>query len=124
MQRYHLESLARTYNRVAAARANTGSILRLVRRLGDADLHRQRFAATPIMRTTQRGCAEIIESRRDPHMRIGAANAVRRVESNPAKLRHARLCPGITSLLLGNAVIAKNNRRYIARECEDCAPPL
>jgi len=94
---------------------NAGSILRLVRRLGDADLHRQRFAATSIMRTTQRGCAEIIESRRDPHMRIGAANAIRRVESNPAKLRHARLRPGMTSLLLGNAVTAKKIAADISR---------
>src|SRR5208337_3483696 len=82
------------YSRVATAWANTDSILRLLCRLGDADFHRQHFAPAPMSRTAQRGCPEIVQSDRDPHMSIGAADAIRCVESNPAKLRHARFRPG------------------------------
>src|SRR5215470_19150035 len=74
--------------------------LRLVDPHGDVE----RFRAAAVAGAANRRGAEIVEADRDPHVGVGCADAVRRVEGDPAELRHVRLGPGMAGALLHDAV--------------------
>src|SRR2546423_9463545 len=58
--------------------------LHLPRGLIDPHLDRHAFSATAAARAADRGCAKVVEPDRDPHMRVGRADAVGRIECDPA----------------------------------------
>ena len=100
------------------------SILRLLACLVDADGDRQRFAAAAVARAAHRRGAEIVEPDRDPHMGVGGANAVGRIEADPAEVRDIGLRPGVAGLLRGDAVGAVEMAADVARRnAERCARP-
>src|SRR6266581_2933177 len=72
-------------------------------------------------RTAQRSCPKIIQPDRYPHMRIGAADAIRRVERNPAELRHECLRPGMAGLLLVDAIAAAEITADVTRRNAEIA---
>src|SRR5262249_54235583 len=91
------------------------SILGLLRRLLDADLDRKRLADAAVTRPAQGRRAEVIEPDRDPHMGIGCAKSVGRIESDPAELGHEGFRPGMAGLLLAHAIVAAEIAADIAR---------
>src|SRR3954470_3926954 len=66
--------------------------------------HVKRLVASATPRPADWGGSEVIEADRDPHMGIGRADAVGRIEADPAEARHPRLGPGMRRLLLDDAV--------------------
>src|SRR5262249_13415583 len=91
------------------------SILGLLRRLLDADLDRKRLADAAVTRPAQGRRAEVIEPDGDPHMGVGCAKSVGRIESNPAELGHEGFRPGVAGLLLAHAIVAAEIAADIAR---------
>src|SRR2546425_428899 len=77
--------------------------------------------ATAMTRTAQRGCPEIVQPDGDPHLSIGTADAIRRVESNPAKFRHECLCPCMAGILLAHAVAATEIAADVTRRNAEIA---
>lgn len=73
-------------------------------RLVDAHGDSQRFAGTAKTRAAYGSGAEIIQTNRDPHMGVGDANTVGRVEADPAKVLDISFRPGVASVLCDNAV--------------------
>src|SRR5262245_2309936 len=100
---------------------NARSVLRLPRRLVDADLDRERLAGAAIARAAQGRRAEIVEAHRHPNVGVGGADAVRRIESHPAEGRHERLGPGVAGLLLVHAVLAVEIAAHVARRDGEAA---
>src|SRR5258708_6702494 len=68
--------------------------------LVDLDLNRQRLGAAAIAGAAHGGGAEIIEADGDAGMGVGGADAVRRIEPDPAKAGHERLRPGVAGRLI------------------------
>src|SRR5216684_3641022 len=73
----------------------------------DLDRDRQRFHAAAVAGAAHRRGAEIIEADGDAGMRVGGADGVRRIEPDPAEIRHERLRPGMAGLLIDHAVGAQ-----------------
>src|SRR5258708_11080018 len=73
----------------------------------DLDVNRQRFHAAAVAGAAHRGCAEIIQPDGDAGVRVGGADAVCRIEPDPAEIRHERLRPGVAGLLIDHAVGAQ-----------------
>ena len=72
----------------------------------------------PIAGAAHRRGAEIIESDGDPHMRIGGADAVGRVEADPAEVARHRLPPRRGRLpARSRRRCGRNGRRRSAPEC-------
>src|SRR5512133_3667483 len=86
--------------RAATARSVLALALALAR--GLVDMHRpgEPFAAAAVARAADRGGTEIVEADGDPHMGIGRADAVRRIEGHPAEVGDERFRPGMSRLLL------------------------
>src|SRR5215813_3662756 len=63
---------------------NASSVLSLLRRLLDAHPDRERLAGAAVTRPAQGRCAQVIEPDSDPHMGVGGAKSVGRIESDPA----------------------------------------
>ncbi len=95
--------------------------LRLVGGLTDPDADIERLAAAAMAAAANRRGAEIIQADRDANMRIGRAHAVRRVEGNPAEAGDESLRPGVTGLLLGDAVAAMKMPADITRRDGEAA---
>ena len=89
--------------------------LRLAARLVDPDLHGQRLAAAAVARAAHRRGAEIIEADRDPHIGVGRADAVGRIEADPAEVATIGFGPGVAGVLLDHAVGAVEVAADIAR---------
>src|ERR1700694_1370458 len=70
----------------------------------DLERYRQRPHAAAIAGAAHRGGAEIIEANGDAGMRVGGADAVGRIEPDPAEIRHERLGPGVAGLLIDHTV--------------------
>src|SRR3954452_904923 len=108
------------------------SALHLPRRLIDQYLHGHAFGPAAAARTTHRGSTQIIEADRHTHMRVGRADAVRRVERNPADARNVGLGPGMAGVLLHDAIgtmevpadIAGRNIQMTRRRDEDVGEVL
>src|SRR5262245_9139035 len=94
---------------------NASSVLSLLRRLLDAHPDRERLAGAAVTRPTQGRCAQVIEPDSDPHMGVGGAKSVGRIESDPAELRDEGFRPGVAGLLLVHAVVAAEIAADIAR---------
>src|SRR5215510_3970151 len=94
---------------------NASSVLSLLRRLLDAHPDRERLAGAAVTRPTQGRCAQVIEPDSDPHMGVGGAKSVGRIESDPAELRDEGFRPGVAGLLLVHAVVAAEIAAEIAR---------
>src|SRR5260370_14105964 len=73
----------------------------------DLDRDRQRYHAAAIAGAAHRRGAEIVEADGDAGVRVGGADAVCRIEPDPAEIRHERLRPGVTSLLIDHPVGAQ-----------------
>src|ERR1700674_1023819 len=73
----------------------------------DLDRDRQGFRAAAIAGAAHRGRAEIIQPNGDAGMRVSGADAVRRIEPDPAEIRHERLRPGVAGLLIDHPVGAQ-----------------
>src|SRR5262249_8299329 len=95
--------------------------LRLLRGLLDADLDREQFPAAAIARAAQRRGAEIVKPDRDAHMRVRGANAVGRVKSDPAELRHESIAQRMAGILLRDAVMLAQITAHVARRNADAA---
>src|SRR4029079_546571 len=80
------------------------STLHLPRRLVDADADRERLAGSAPLRPAHRRRAEIIETDGDPQMLVRRADAVSRVESDPAQIGNQRLRPGVAGVLFGHPI--------------------
>jgi len=72
-------------------------------------------------RAAQRRGAEVVKPDRDAHMRVRGANAVGRVESDPAELRDKRLAPGMAGILLGDAGVLAQISAHVAGRNADAA---
>src|SRR5262245_61311016 len=83
--------------------------------LVDAHSHRERFPAAAKARAAHRGGPKIVQPGRDPHMGVGGADAIGRIEANPAKVLDVGLRPGVSGLLWGDAVGAMKVATDIAR---------
>src|SRR5712692_11333660 len=105
----------------ADAGAATASALRLPERLVDADLDRHRLARPAIAGAAQGSRAQIIEADGAPHMGVGGAEAIRRVEADPAELGHEGLGPSVAGVLLDHAVAAMEIAPHIARRDAEAA---
>ena len=90
-------------------------------RLVDADTHGEGLVAAAIARAADRRCAEIIEPDRDPQMRVGRGDLVGGIERDPAEALDMRFGPGMTGILLDDAVVAKEIAADIARRDADAA---
>src|SRR5262245_55893031 len=86
--------------------AATPSILGLARGLLDPDLHGQRLVAAAVAGAAHRRRAQIVEADRDPHIGVGRAHAIGRIERDPAQIRHVGLGPGMARALIDHAVVA------------------
>src|SRR5712664_116194 len=73
----------------------------------DLDRYRQGFHAAAIAGAAHRRGTEIIEADGDAGMRVGGADAVCRIEPDPAEIRHERLRPGVAGLLIDHPVGAQ-----------------
>src|ERR1051326_4853941 len=90
----------RNYAVIPIRLAAPQSLLRLAASLGYGQGDAEQFAAAAIAAAADRCRAEVIEPDRDPHVRVGRRDAVRRVEAHPAELGHERLGPGVPGVLL------------------------
>src|SRR3954449_8874688 len=94
----------------ASARPPPPSALRLLlalaRDLLDTELHVEAFRAAALAAAADRGGAEIVEPDRYADMGVGRGDAVRRVEADPAELRHLGLGPGMAGALVDDPVCA------------------
>ena len=72
--------------------------------LVDLDRNRQRLGAAAVAGAAHGGGAEIIEPDGDAGVGIGGADAVRRIEPDPAEAGHERLRPGVAGRLIDHAV--------------------
>src|SRR2546423_15544647 len=70
------------------------------------DVHGELLATTAEADAAQRSGPEIVEAHGYPYMGIGTADAIRRVEPDPAELRDECLRPGMAGFLLGDPVLA------------------
>src|SRR6185295_4500980 len=91
------------------------SALYLPRRLVDMDRDGHALGAAAIASAAHRGGAKVIEPDRDPHVRLGCTDAVRRIERHPADARHMSLGPGVAGLLVDDAVGAAEIAADVAR---------
>src|SRR6202158_790760 len=73
----------------------------------DLDRDRQRFHAAAIAGAAHRRGAEIVEADGDTGVRVGGADAVCRIEPDPAEIRHECLRPGVAGLLIDHTVGAQ-----------------
>src|ERR1700687_3436432 len=73
----------------------------------DLDRDRQRFHAAAIAGAAHRRGAEIIEADGDAGVRVGGADAVCRIEPDPAEIGYERLHPGVAGLLIDHPVGAQ-----------------
>ena len=73
----------------------------------DLDRNRQRFHAAAIAGAAHRRCAEIVEPDGDAGMGVGGADAVGRIEADPAEIGHEGFRPGMAGLLVDHAVGAQ-----------------
>src|SRR3569833_164386 len=78
--------------------------LRLLARLVDVNRDFQRFAVAAVARAAHRRGAEIIQPGGDPHMRVGRADAVARIEADPAEVVDIAFRPGVAGVLRRDAV--------------------
>src|SRR5450631_1871442 len=69
--------------------------------------HRQRLHAAAVAGAAHWCGAEIVEADGDTGMRVRRADAVGRIEPDPAEIRDVRLCPGMAGLLVDHAVGAQ-----------------
>src|SRR3954453_4420343 len=76
-------------------------------RLLNLDRYGERFHSAAVSGATHRRRAEIVEADGDPSVRVGDADAVGRIEPNPAEFRHEGLPPGMAGLLIDDAVRAQ-----------------
>src|SRR5262249_60775017 len=74
------------------------SFLRLPGSLGNVEPHRDVFTTAPVMSAAHRSGAQIIEADGDARVLVGGANAVRRIEADPAEIWHMNFSPGVTCL--------------------------
>src|SRR6266478_913865 len=90
--------------------------------LVDLGRHRQGFGAAAIAGAAHWRRAEIIQPDGDAGMRVGGADAVCRIEADPAEIRHECFRPGVAGLLIDHAVGAQEmsgdeTRRHAAGAC-------
>src|SRR4029077_18409380 len=74
-------------------------ILRRLAPLVDTHSHRERFAAAAKTCAAYRSGAEIVQTDGNPHMGCGDANAIGRIEANPAQVLDIGLRPRVAGLL-------------------------
>src|SRR5262249_27965080 len=87
----------------ATAPQSRPSALRLPHRLVDMHGHLQALAGPTVAGAAHRGGPQIVEADRDPDVGIGGADAVGRIERDPAELGHERFRPGVAGILLRHA---------------------
>src|ERR1700726_4195484 len=80
------------------------SILRLLSGLIDADRDREGLIAAALAGAPHGRGAEVIEADGAPHVGIGRADAVGRVEADPADVGHEGFGPGVAGFLEHDAV--------------------
>src|SRR5262245_18426657 len=78
----------------------------LLARLGYAYGYRQGLAAAPKARAAHRRGPKIMQTDRHPHIRIGVANAIGWIETDPSQVLDMRLSPGVPRFLRGHAIDA------------------
>src|SRR5215831_5681811 len=66
-------------------------------------------------------CAQFIEPDGDPHVGVGGAKSIGRIESDPAELGHEGFHPGVAGLLFARLVIAVEIAADIARRNTEAA---
>ena len=82
------------------------------------------LAAAAIAGAAHRRRAEIVEPDRDADMGVGRADAVGRIERDPAEVGDIGLGPGVAGVLVGDAVGAVEIAADVAgRNAEACARP-
>src|SRR5919112_4856276 len=81
----------------------------------DMDIDAQALLPPSATRAEHRSGAEIVEADRDPDVRVGRREPVRRVEAYPAQRVDISLDPGVARVLLGCAVAAPQVARHVAR---------
>src|SRR5690606_6303352 len=91
------------------------SILRLAHGLIHIDHDRHVFSTAAEACAAHRRSAEIIQSDGHPQMGVSCANSVGGIETHPAEMRDMRFRPGVTGLLLHDAVGAMEIAADIAR---------
>src|SRR3954470_11605431 len=89
------------------------SALNLPGGLIDADLDRQGFFHPAVASAADGRCTEIVEADRDPDVGVGRADAVGRIERDPAEGRHEGLGPSVPGILLSDAVISAKVATHI-----------
>src|SRR6202034_2507901 len=77
------------------------------RSLLHSDRDRQCLTAGAVARAAHGGGAERIEPDRNAHIRIARTGAARRIETDPAEIRHKGLRPRVCAVLFHRAVAAK-----------------
>src|SRR5690348_9385330 len=73
----------------------------------DLHRHRQRLAAAAVAGAADGGGAEIVEADGDAGVSLGGADAIRRIEADPAEVGHEGFRPGVSGLLVDHAVGAQ-----------------
>src|SRR5262249_44039326 len=96
-------------------------ILCRCRSVGDPDLYRELLTMAATVGAAQWSRPEIIQTNGNPHMGIRTADAVCRVESDPAELRYECLRPGVPGILLADAVAAAEIAADVARRDAEVA---
>src|SRR5262249_25459252 len=82
------------------------SILGLLRRLLDAVVDENPPAGAAVTRPAQGRRAQFIEPDGDPHVGVGSAKSIGRIEGDPTELGHKGFRPGVAGLLFAHLVIA------------------
>src|SRR5690242_17433312 len=78
--------------------------LRLLARLIDMHRYFQRFATAAKSCAAHGSGAKIIEAGRHTHVGVGDTDAIRRIETDPAKVFDMSFRPGMTGILQSDAV--------------------
>ena len=99
------------------------SVLRLLARLVDVHRHFEGFAAAAEAGAAHRRRAEIVQADGDAHMGLGGADAVGRVEADPAEVLDIGFDPGVAGVLRSRRRRDRNVRRHSAPVCRAGAPP-
>ena len=87
----------------------------------DMDRDREGFDAAAVAGAAHRRSAEIVEPDGDAGVRIGGADAVGGIESDPAEIGHMRLGPSVAGLLMHHAVGAQEMAGHEPRRYAACA---
>src|SRR5215475_14822950 len=90
------------------------SFLRLAESLADLEPYRHFFATAAVIGAAHRCGAQMIEPDGNAHMPVGHANAVGRIEADPAEIRDVALGPGMTGIVHEHIVAPVEIAAHIA----------